>query len=130
MGGRGRIGRNTLAHANEVRDGRIYANFAHVLIGMARELYRDESFAVDLSAAVHVLDSTSIDWCLSLFPWGAFRHRRSSFKIRTLLDLRGIIPTHVYLSGGHLHDVNFLDQLRLEAGAFYWDQTTPAHQDL
>jgi hypothetical protein len=119
MGWRGRICRNTLAHANEVRDWRIYADFAHVLIGIARELYRDESFAVDLSEAVYVLDSTSIDLCLSLFPWAAFRHRRSSLKMHTLLDLRGIIPTNVYLSGGHVHDVNFLDQLRLEAGAFY-----------
>ena len=119
MGWRGRICRNTLAHANEVRDWRIYADFAHVLIGIARELYRDESFDVDLSAAVYVLDSTSIDLCLSLFPWAAFRHRRSSLKMHTLLDLRGIIPTNVYLSGGHVHDVNFLDQLRLEAGAFY-----------
>ncbi len=119
MGWRGRICRNTLAHANEVRDWRIYADFAHVLIGIARELYRDESFAVDLSAAVYVLDSTSIDLCLSLFPWAAFRHRRSALKMHTLLDLRGIIPTNVYLSGGHLHVVNFLDQLGLEAGAFY-----------
>jgi len=119
MGWRGRICRNTLAHANEVRDWRIYADFAHVLIGIARELYRDESFAVDLSEAVYVLHSTSIDLCLSLFPWAAFRHRRSALKMHTLLDLRGIIPTNVYLSGGHVHDVNFLDQLRLEAGAFY-----------
>ena len=119
MGWRGHICRNTLAHANEVRDWRIYADFAHVLIGIARELYRNESFHVDLSEAVYVLDSTSIDLCLSLFPWASFRHRRSSLKVHTQLDLRGSIPTNVYLTGGHVHDVNFLDQLRLEAGAFY-----------
>ena len=119
MGWRGPISRNTLAHANEVRDWRIYADFAHALIGIARELYRDESFDVELAEAVYVLDSTSIDLCLSLFPWASFRHRRSSLKVHTLLDLRGGIPTSVYVTAGHVHDVNFLDQLRLEAGAFY-----------
>ncbi|MGH9438915.1 MAG: IS4 family transposase, partial [Terriglobia bacterium] len=119
MGWRGTISRNTLAHANEVRDWRIYADFAQVLIGIARDLYRDEPFGEELSQAVYVLDSTSVDLCLSLFPWASFRHRRSALKLHTLLDLRGSIPAHVYVTGGHVHDVNFLDELLLEAGAFY-----------
>jgi len=119
MGWRGSICRNTLAHANEVRDWRIYADFAHLLIGIARKLYRDESFEVEFAEAIYVLDSTSIDLCLSLFRWASFRRGRSSLKVHTQLDLRGSIPINVYLTGGHVHDVNFLDQLRLEAGAFY-----------
>jgi hypothetical protein len=119
MGFRGQVSRATLADANERRDWHIYADFARVLIGIARDLYRDESFGVELSEAVYVLDSTSIDLCLSLFPWTWFRHRGSALKLHTLLDLRGSIPTNVYVTGGQVHDVNFLDELLLEAGAFY-----------
>ena len=119
MGFRGQVSRNTLAHANEVRDWRIYADFAQVLIGMARDLYREESFGVELSESVYAFDSTTIDLCLSLFPWGKFRRRKSAVKLHTLLDLRGSIPTSVYVTGGQVHDVNLLDELSLEAGAFY-----------
>lgn len=119
MGFRGQVSRATLADANERRDWRIYADFARALIGIARDLYRNESFGVELSEAVYVLDSTSIDLCLSLFPWASFRHHRSALKLHTLLDLRGSIPTNVYVTGGQVHDVNFLDELLLEAGAFY-----------
>ena len=119
MGFRGRISRATLADANETRDWRIYADFAHVLIRIARDLYRDESFGVQLSETVYAFDSTTIDLCLSLFPWGQFRHRKSAVKLHTLLDVRGSIPTNVYVTGGQVHDVNLLDELLLEAGAFY-----------
>jgi hypothetical protein len=119
MGFRGQVSRNTLAHANEHRDWRIYADFAHVLIAAARDLYRDESFGVELSETVYALDSTTIDLCLSLFPWGKFRRRKSAVKLHTLLDLRGSIPTNVYVTGGQVHDVNILDDLLPEAGAFY-----------
>ena len=119
MGFRGLVARNTLAHANEVRDWRIYRDFAQGLIGMARDLYRDEPFGVELSETVYALDSTTIDLCLSLFPWGQFRRRKSAVKLHTLLDVRGNIPTSVYVTGGQVHDVNLLDQLVLEAGAFY-----------
>ena len=119
MGFRGRVSRATLADANELRDWRIYADFAQVLIGMARDLYRDESFGVELSESVYAFDSTTIDLCLSLFPWGQFRRRKSAVKLHTLLDLRGSIPTSVYVTGGQVHDVNLLDELLLEAGAFY-----------
>jgi hypothetical protein len=119
VGFRGQVSRNTLAHANEVRDWRIYADFAQVLIGMARDLYRDEPFGVELCESVYAFDSTTIDLCLSLFPWGQFRRRKSAVKLHTLLDLRGSIPTSVYVTGGQVHDVNLLDELLLEAGAFY-----------
>jgi len=119
MGFRGRVSRNTLAHANEVRDWRIYRDFAQVLIGIARDLYRNEPFGVDLSETVYAFDSTTIDLCLSLFPWGQFRRRKSAVKLHTLLDVRGSIPTSVYVTGGQVHDVNLLDELLLEAGAFY-----------
>jgi hypothetical protein len=119
MGFRGTVSRNTLAHASEVRNWRIYADFAQVLIGIARDLYRHEPFDQELSEAVYVLDSTSIDLCLSLFPWARFRHRRSTVKLHTLLDVRGSIPTNVYVTGGSFHDVRFLDKIRLEPGAFY-----------
>ena len=109
MGFRGQVSRNTLAHANEHRDWRIYADFAQVLIAAARDLYRDESFGVELSETVYALDSTTIDLCLSLFPWGKFRRRKSAVKLHTLLDLRGSIPTNVYVTGGQVHDVNILD---------------------
>jgi len=119
MGFRAQVSRNTLAHANEVRDWRIYADFAQVLIGIARDLYRDDSFGVELGESVYAFDSTTIDLCLSLFPWGQFRRRKSAVKLHTLLDLRGSIPTSVYVTGGQVHDVNLLDQLVLEPGAFY-----------
>ena len=119
MGFRCRISRNTMAHANEHRDWRIYADFAQVLIAAARDLYRDEPFGVELSETVYALDSTTIDLCLALFPWGKFRRHKSAVKLHTLLDLRGSIPANVYVTGGQVHDVNLLDQLLPEAGAFY-----------
>jgi hypothetical protein len=119
MGFRGRISRNTLAHANHRRDWRIFADFARVLVAQARQMYRDEPFAVELDRAVYALDSTTIDLCLSLFPWAQFRRRKSAVKVHTLLDLRGSIPTNVYVTSGAVHDVRILDQVRLEAGAFY-----------
>jgi hypothetical protein len=119
MGFRGRVSRATLADANETRDWRIYADFAQELIGVARDLYRHESFGMELSETVYAFDSTTIDLCLSLFPWGQFRRRKSAVKLHTLLDVRGSIPTSVYVTGGQVHDVNLLDELLLEAGAFY-----------
>ncbi len=119
MGFRSRVSRNTLANANEQRDWRIFADFARGLIATARELYRDEPFGVELDATVYALDSTTIDLCLSLFPWAQFRRHKSAVKLHTLLDLRGSIPTNVYVTGGQVHDVNLLDQLLPEPGAFY-----------
>ena len=119
MGFRGRIARSTLADANRQRDWRIYADFAHVLIAHARTLYADESFGVDLKAAAYALDSTTIDLCLSLFPWATFRRRKAAVKLHTLLDLRGNIPCFIRVSHGKMHDVNILDELPIEPGAFY-----------
>ncbi len=119
MGFRGQVSRNTLAHANEHRDWRIYADFAQILIATARDLYRDEPFGVELSETVYAFDATTIDLCLALFPWGKFRRHKSAVKLHTLLDLRGSIPTNVYVTGGQVNDVNLLDQLLLEAGSFY-----------
>ncbi len=119
MGFRGQVSRDTLAHANEHRDWRIYADFAQILIATARDLYRDEPFGVELSQTVYAFDSTTIDLCLTLFPWGKFRRHKSAVKLHTLLDLRGSIPTNVYVTGGQVNDVNLLDQLLLEAGSFY-----------
>lgn len=119
MGFRGRVPRATLADANEARDWRIYRDFAQLLMSRARDLYRDESLGVELGETVYAFDSTTIDLCLSLFPWGQFRRRKSAVKLHTLLDVRGSIPTHVYVTGGQVHDVNLLDELLLEAGAFY-----------
>ena len=102
MGFRGQVSRNTLAHANEHRDWRIYADFAQVLIAAARDLYRGESFGVELSETLYALDSTTIGLCLSLFPWGKFRRRKSAVKLHTLLDLRGSIATIVYVTGGEV----------------------------
>ena len=113
------ISRNTLAHANAVRDWRIYADFAQVLIRIARDLYRDEPFGLELNQTVYALDATTVDLCLSLFPWAQFRRHKSAVKIHTLLDLRGNIPTVVIVSGGQIHEVNILDQLFWEAGAIY-----------
>ncbi len=119
MGFRGLISRNTLAHANLKRNWRIFADFARVLIAQARPLYRDEPFAVELDQTIYALDSTTIDLCLSLFPWAQFRRHKSAVKVHTLLDLRGSIPTNVYVTSGAVHDVRILDQLQPEAGAFY-----------
>lgn len=119
MGFRGRVARNTLANANQQRDWRIYADFAHVLIARARALYRDEPFAVELEQTVYAFDSTTVDLCLSLFPWAQFRRHKSAVKLHTLLDLRGNIPAAIYVTNGAVNDVRALDQLALEAGAFY-----------
>lgn len=119
MGLQAPVRRNTLAHANEHRNWRIYADFAQILIATARDLYRHEPFGVELSETVYALDSTTIDLCLALFPWGKFRRHKSAVKLHTLLDLRGCIPANVYVTGGQVHDVNLLDQLLPEAGAFY-----------
>lgn len=119
MGFRGKVSRSTLADANEQRDWRIYADFAQSLIATARDLYRHEPFGLELAETVYALDSTTIDLCLTLFPWAQFRRRKSAVKVHTLLDLRGNIPANVYVTGGQIHDVNFLDQLLLEPGAFY-----------
>ena len=119
MGIRSQVSRNTLAHANQVRDWRIYADFAQVLIGTARHLYRDEDFGVELNQTVYALDATTIDLCLSLFPWAQFRRHKAAVKLHTLLDLRGSIPTVVIITEGKTHEVNVLDQLIFEPGAIY-----------
>lgn len=119
MGIRGKVSRNTLAHANQTRDWRIYADFAHVLIQTARTLYSQEKFGVHLKRTVYSLDSTTIDLCLALFPWATFRKRKGAVKLHTLLDVRGSIPTVVVITTGQIHDVNILDRLFFEAGAIY-----------
>ncbi|MGH8208951.1 MAG: IS4 family transposase, partial [Steroidobacteraceae bacterium] len=119
MGIRSQVSRNTLANANATRDWRIYADFAQRLIGIARKLYADEPFGVDLTNTAYALDSTTIDLSLSLFPWAPFRTTKAAVKMHTLLDLRGNIPSFIHISDGKLHDVNILDQLIPEAGAFY-----------
>jgi hypothetical protein len=119
MGFREPIKRSTLADANERRDWRIYADFAQVLIRQARQLYVTEPMAVDLDATVYALDSTTIDLCLALFPWAPFRSTKAAVKLHTLLDLRGNIPSFIHISDGKLHDVNVLDLLIPEAGAYY-----------
>ena len=119
MGIRGRVARSTLADANENRDWRIYADFAQVLIAMARPLYLDEDFGVDLEATAYALDSSTIDLCLSLFPWARFRRAKAAIKLHTLLNLRGSIPEFIHISDGRLHDVNVLDVLLVQPGAFY-----------
>ncbi len=119
MGIRSRISRSTLADANEVRDWRIYAAFAQRLITMARKLYLDEPFGVNLNETVYALDATTIDLCLSVFPWAPFRATKAAVKLHTLLDLRGNIPAFIHISDGKMHDVNVLDQLLPEASAFY-----------
>src|SRR5882724_4728650 len=119
LGIRGKVSRNTLAHANSVRDWRIYADFAQVLITRARVLYADDSFGVELAQTVYALDATTIDLCLALFPWAKFRKHKGAVKLHTLLDLRGSIPTVVIITHGKIHEVNILDQLSFEAGAFY-----------
>jgi hypothetical protein len=120
MGIRAAVSRNTLANANEVRDWRIYADFASILIDQARRLYADEDFGEELrDAVVYALDATTIDLCLSLFPWARFRRTKAAVKLHTLLDLRGSIPTFIHISDGKLHDVNVLGLLLPEPGAFY-----------
>ncbi len=119
MGIRSRVSRNTLANANSVRDWRIYADFAQVLIAEARELYAYEDFGVELSQTAYALDSTTIDLCLSMFPWAKFRKHKAAVKMHTLLDLHGNIPTVVLITPGKVHDVNILDQLLIEPGAVY-----------
>ena len=119
MGFRGRISRNTMAHANETRNWHIFSDFARVLIAQARQLYRDEPFGVELDQTIYALDSTTIDLCLAMFPWAQFRRHKSAVKVHTLLDLRGSIPTNVYVTSGAVHDVRILDQLLPEAVAFY-----------
>ncbi len=109
----------TLANANAVRDWRIYADFAQSLIGIARPLYAEDTFGVDLKNTVYALDTTTIDLCLSVFPWAPFRTAKAAVKMHTLLDLRGNIPSFIHISDGKLHEVNVLDQLLPEAGAFY-----------
>ena len=119
LGIRGRVSRNTLAHANSVRDWRIYADFAQLLIKTARELYVNDDFGLALQQTVYALDATTIDLCLSLFPWAYFRKHKGAVKLHTLLDLRGNIPTVIIITHGLIHDVHLLDQLTFEAGAFY-----------
>lgn len=119
MGFREPVRRSTLADANERRDWRIYADFAQRLIGQARRLYSDESLGVDLTNTVYALDSTTIDLCLSVFPWADFRAPKAAVKMHTLLDLRGNIPSFIHVSNGELHDVHALDMLLPEAGAIY-----------
>jgi hypothetical protein len=119
LGLRGNVSRSALADANEERDWRIYYEFAQALIRIARQLYASEPIGVDISETVYALDSTTIDLCLSMFPWASFRDTKAAVKLHTLLDLRGSIPTFVHISDGKLHDVNVLDLLIAEPGAFY-----------
>jgi hypothetical protein len=119
MGIRSSISRNNMANANKVRDWHIYADLARSLIQTARKLYAKDSFALELENTVYALDATTIDLCLSMFPWANFRKSKGAIKLHTLLDLRGNIPTFIHISDGKLHEVNTLDILPLEAGAFY-----------
>jgi hypothetical protein len=119
MGIRARVSRSTLAEANENRDWRIYADFAQVLIDIARSLYVDDDFGVELDETVYALDASTIDLCLSLFPWARFRKTKGAVKLHTLLDLRGCIPSFIAITDGKVHDVKILDQLIPEPGAFY-----------
>lgn len=119
LGIRGMVSRSTLADANEKRDWHIYADFAQALIGIARRLYANEPFGVDLTETVYALDTTTIDLCLSVFPWAPFMSTKAAVKLHTLLDLRGSIPSFIHISDGKLHEVKILDELLPEAGAFY-----------
>ncbi len=119
MGIHGTVARSNLADANEQRDWRIYADLAHSLIITARALYSKEQFGIDLEQTVYALDATTIDLCLSMFPWATFRRTKAAIKLHTLLDLRGNIPTFISISDGKVHDVNILDLLPIEPGAFY-----------
>ena len=119
MGIRGKVSRNTLAKANENRDWRIYSDFAQVLIHEARRLYVDEDFGLELKETVYALDASTIDLCLSVFPWAQFRKTKGAVKLHTLLDLKGDIPTFIWITDGKVHDVNVLDHLVPEPGAIY-----------
>ena len=119
LGIRGRVSRSTLAEANEKRDWRMYADFCQILISQARSIYADEDFGVELKETAYALDSTTIDLCLSLFPWASFRKNKAAVKMHTLLDLRGNIPSFIEITEGTLHDVNILDILVPEPGSFY-----------
>jgi len=119
MGFHGRVSRSTLADANDAHDWRIYADFAQVLIRIARPLYASDPIGVDLDHSLYALDSTTIDLCLSLFPWAKFRKHKAALKMHTLLDLHGNIPTFISITDGKVHDVNILDEILPEAGAFY-----------
>jgi len=119
MGFRGKVSRSTLADANEAHDWRIFADFAQVLIGIARPLHAHDPIGADLDQSLYALDSTTIDLCLSLFPWAKFRRRKAAVKMHTLLDLHGNIPTFIRVTSGAVHDVNILDEIMPEAGAFY-----------
>jgi hypothetical protein len=119
MGIRAQVSRNTLANANKVRDWRIYADVAQHLIQIARKLYIEDEFDLELQNTVYALDSTTIDLCLAIFPWANFRKTKGAIKLHTLLDLRGNIPTFIHISDGKLHDVNVLDILPIETGSFY-----------
>src|SRR5512135_2268497 len=111
MGFRGNISRNTLAHANQIRDWRIYADFAQILITQARTLYAQEGFGIELEQVVYAFDATTIDLCLSLFPWAQFRQHKGAIKLHTLMDLRGSIPTLFFITQAKIHEVNLLDKL-------------------
>jgi hypothetical protein len=119
MGFHGRVARSTLADANDAHDWRIYADFAQVLIGIARPLYASDPIGVELDQSLYALDSTTIDLCLSLFPWAKFRKHKGAVKMHTLLDLHGNIPTFISITDGKVHDVNILDEILPEAGAIY-----------
>ena len=119
MGFHGRVSRSTLADANEAHDWRIYADFAQVLIRIARPLHASDPIGVDLEQSLYALDSTTIDLCLALFPWAKFRKHKAAVKMHTLLDLHGNIPTFIRITEGKVHDVNILDEIEPEAGAFY-----------
>jgi hypothetical protein len=119
MGIRGKVSKSTLADANEIRDWRIYADFCHVLIAQARELYKDDDFCLELNHIVYALDSTTIDLCLSLFPWARFRKHKGAVKMHTLIDVKCSIPTFIQITNGKVHDVNILDTLNVEPGSFY-----------
>ena len=119
MGLRGKVSRTTLADANESHDWRIFADFAQILIGIARPLYLHDPIGVDLDQSLYALDSTTIDLCLSLFPWAKFRKHKAAVKMHTLLDLHGNIPTFIRITSGVVHDVNLLDEILPEAGAIY-----------
>lgn len=113
------VSRNTLANANATRPWQIYADFAQHLIAMARTLYAQEPLAIDLAATVYAFDATTIDLCLSVYPWAPFRQHKAAVKLHTLLDLRGSIPTFIHISDGKMHEVNTLDYLQIEPGAYY-----------
>ena len=119
MGFRGKVARSSLADANEAHDWRIFADFAQALIGIARPMYAHDPIGVDLDHTLYALDSTTIDLCLSLFPWAKFRQHKAAVKMHTLLDLRGNIPTFIGITDGKVSDVTMLDEILPEAGAFY-----------